>query len=265
MIRIRDFNNREQPAAPRNVEDAPPAMRQELTDLFFALIEQLPQPNPLPRDQLHQVISQSLGVQAAGQPYGGFRYAIGRDIARVNWPRVYDLISRLWDEYERIQLHQEYRNGVNRILAGYGSAWELRADGTLRRVLPIAAQQQVEAALAEIQGPRYAAAVALFRAATDAYNERPRRDRDACTNMFDAMEAVARERYGLRNAAFDGVIQHIRRAGGFNAQLLAVLESINVMRHRNFGHGVGFNFNGGEVEFIYLTCIGAILMFTRAA
>src|SRR5438876_1153161 len=119
MVHIRDFNDREQPAQPRNVEDAPLGMRQELTDLFFALVEHLPQPNPLPRDQLHQVISQTLGVPPAGQPYGGFRYAIGRDIARVHWSRVYDLISRLWHEYDRIELEEEYRDGINRILAGY--------------------------------------------------------------------------------------------------------------------------------------------------
>ena len=263
MVYIRDFNNREQAPLQRNVEDAPPGMRQELTDLFFALVEQLPQPNPLPRDQLHQVISQSLGVQAAGQPYGGFRYAIGRDIARVQWTRVYDLISRLWHEYERIDLDGEFREGVNRILAGYGSAWELREDGTLHRVLPIAAQELVDTAFAEIQDARYAAALALFTAASDAYNDRPRRDRDACTNMFDAMEAVAKERYGLRNAAFDPVIEHVRRLGVLNPQTLSVLESINVLRHRNFGHGVPFNFNPAEVDFIYLTCVGGALLFAR--
>ena len=73
----RDFNNRERPAPLRNVEDAPQGMRQELIDRFFNLIEHLPLPNPQPRDQLHQVIGQSLGVQTAANPYGGFRYAEG--------------------------------------------------------------------------------------------------------------------------------------------------------------------------------------------
>ena len=151
MAHIRDFNNRERPAPLRNVEDAPQGMRQELIDLFFNLIEHLPLPNPLPRDQLHQVIGQSLGVQTAANPYGGFRYAEGRHIARVAWPRVYDLISRLWAEYDRVGVADEYLEGVNRILAGYGSAWELRPDGRLHRVLPAVAQQQVNLVFAELQ------------------------------------------------------------------------------------------------------------------
>ncbi len=263
MAHIRDFNNRERPAPERNVEDAPQGMRQELVDLFFNLIEHLPQPNPLPRDQLHQVIGQSLGVQTAANPYGGFRYADGRDIARVEWHRVYDLISRLWAEYNRIGIAGDYIEGVNRILAGYGSAWELRADGRLHRVLPLAAQQQIAVAFAEIQNPRYADGLALLTTATDAYNARPRRDRDACTNVFDAMEAVAKEKYGLHNVALDAVIEHVRRLGVFNPQTLEVLRSINVLRHRNFGHGAPFNFSGAEVDFIYLTCIGGILLFVR--
>lgn len=265
MAHIRDFNNRERPALQRNVEDAPQGMRLELVDVFFNLIEHLPQPNPLPRDQLHQVIGQSIGVQTAANPYGGFRYAVGRDIARVEWPRVYDLISRLWAEYDRVGVSQEYLECVNRILAGYGSAWELHADGRLHRVLPLAARQQVEDAFAELPDAQYAGARDLLRAASDAYNSRPRRDRDACTNAFDAMEAVAQEKFGLRNAALDAVINHVRRTGGFNPQTLAVLESINVLRHRNFGHGAAFNFIGAEVDLIYLTCIGGILVFARTA
>jgi hypothetical protein len=140
MAHIRDSMNRERPAVPRNVEDAPQGMRQELIDLFFVLVEHLLQPNPLRPDHLYEVISQSLGIRAAGNPYREFRYAAGREIERVEWPRVYDLISRLWPEYDRVELGGEFREGVNRILAGYGSAWELHADGTLHRVLPPAAQ-----------------------------------------------------------------------------------------------------------------------------
>jgi hypothetical protein len=47
MAHIRDFSARERLAPLRNVEDAPQSMRQELIDLFFTLIEDLPQPNPL--------------------------------------------------------------------------------------------------------------------------------------------------------------------------------------------------------------------------
>lgn len=238
MAHIRDFNNRERPAVPRNVEDAPQQMRQELIDLFFNLIEHLPQPNPLPGDQLHQVVGQSLGVRTSANPYGGFRYANGRDIARVEWPRVYDLISRLWVEYDRIGLSGEYYRDVNRVLAGYGSAWELQVDGRLNRVLPLGAQQQVEAAFAELQDAQYAAARVLLTSASEAYSARPRRDRDACANAFDALESVAKTKHAMPHDTFGAVLNNIRAIPAFNPEIMRVLESINTLRNRNFGHGM---------------------------
>lgn len=73
---------------------------------------------------------------------------------RVELPRVDDLISRLWNEYDRAGLAARFLEGVNRMLAGHGSAWELGGDGRLNRVLPLPAQQQVEAAIAELQDTR---------------------------------------------------------------------------------------------------------------
>lgn len=264
MAHIRDFNNREQPAPLRNVGDAPQGMRHELIDLFFVIVEH--QRDPLiPRDQLYQVIRQSLGVQTAANPHGGFRYANGRDIADVEWTRVYDLISRLWSEYNLVGLEAQFRDGVNRILAGYGSAWEIHADGRLHRVLPLAAQQQVEAAFAELQDAHYAPARALLTAASNAYDHRPRRDRDVCANAFDAVESVAKTKYAMPRETFGGVVRHLRQTGAFNAQVLGMLEALNALRNNNFGHGmvVPLNLTSAEVDFTYLTCISTILLFTR--
>lgn len=258
MAHIRDFNNRQQPAPVRNVEDAPEGMRQELVD-------HLPRPNTVPPDQLHQVICQSLGVRMSANPYGGFRYADGRDIVRVEWTRVYDLISRLWVEYDRVGVADEYLEGVNRILAGYGSAWELRADGRLHRVLPVAAQQQVIAAIAELQEASYAPALALLTAASHAYDDRPRRDRDVCANIFDAVESVAKTKYAMPHDTFGGVLTHLRSIAGFNPQILGTLEAINTLRNRNFGHGMvaPLNLTPAEVDFTYLICVAAVLLLTR--
>jgi hypothetical protein len=204
-------------------------------------------------------------VQTAAQPYGGFRYADGRDIARVAWPRVYDLISRLWAEYDWIGLSDEYHRAVNRILAGYGSAWELQADGRLNRILPLGAQQQVEAVFAELQDAQYAAALALLTAASEAYNARPRRDRDASANAFDALESVAKTKHAMPRETFGGVLNNIRGIPAFNPEIMRVLEAINTLRNRNFGHGMvaPLNLTSAEVDFTYLTCIAAILLFTR--
>jgi hypothetical protein len=238
-------------------------MRQELVDVFFSIAEQ--NPRTIEEFQLHRVICQSLGARAAGNPYGGYRYAAGRDISGVDWPRVYDLIVRLWPEFYRMGLGEIYRGEVNRVLAAYGVAWDLGTDGRLHRVLPAAVQVQTNAAFTELSAPRYAPALALFNAARDAYDDRPRRDRDACSNIFDAMESVAKEKYQLPNATFGQVLAQIRQRQSLNEQVLAVLDAVNTLRNRNFGHGmtVPFSLAPAEVDFTYLTCVGAILLFTQ--
>jgi len=261
---IRNFSTQEGPALPlRNLEDAPHGLRQELIDHFFGLVER--GSGPLSEEGLHRVICQSLGVKASGQPYAGYRYAAGRDIGRVPWMRIYDLICRLWPEFERAGLHECYREGVNRILAAYGVAWDLGGDGRLHRVLPVEAQAQVEAAFRELGDPRYAPALALFNAARDFCDARPRRDRDACANVFDAMESVAKERYGRPNATFGDVVAEVRHRQALNPQILGVLDAINTLRNSNFGHGMTtpFNLSAAEVDFTYLACIGAVLLFVR--
>lgn len=261
---IRDFTDQEGHIPPvRNVEDAPQPMRQELVDVFFGVAEQ--NPGTVQQERIHRVICQSLGVGASANPYGGYRYAAGRDIRGVGWPRVYDLIVRLWPEFKGPGLADQFREGVNRVLAAHGAAWDLGEDGRLHRVLLVAAQAQVVAALAELGNPRYAPAAALFNAARDAYDDRPRRDRDTCTNVFDALESVAKEKYGLPQATFGQVVAHIRQTQPLNEQVIGLLDAINTLRNRNFGHGMAapFALSEAEVDFTYLACIGAILLLTR--
>lgn len=248
----------------RNVDnDGPKEMRQELVDLVFHISEQTSQ-WPSPR-HIYQVSCQSIGVRASGNPAAGYRHAVGRDIDGVDWPRVYDLICRLWPEFETQGLGQQYREGVNRILSGYGVVWELEVDGRLCRVLPSAAQAQITAGIEELRQPRFEAALQLFNDARDAYDDRPRRDRDACSNVFDAMESVAKEVCVMPNATFGSVLTHVRQNRLLNNEIINALEAINTLRNRNFGHGMTtpFSLSPAEVDFTYLACIGAILLFTR--
>ncbi len=262
---VRDFTAGHQPNQVRNVEDAPPQMRQELVDVFFGIAEQ--SGGALPEERLHRTISQSLGFAPAGNPYGGYRYAVGRDVGRqdVQWPRVYDLLARLWPVYEAVGLHEVYREGVNRVLAGYGAAWELSEIGRIQRVMPIAAQAQIQAAIIELAAPNFAPGLALLNTARDAYDARPRRDRDACANAFDALESVGKIVYQLPAATFSQVVDEVQRTGRMNEQVVATLRALNTVRNRNFGHGmaVPFTLTPAEVDFVYLTCIGAILLFVR--
>ena len=154
--------------------DAPIEMRRELVDAIFSICEG--HPEEIDRRRIYEISSHSIGAAVAGNPYGGYRYAVGRDIAGIEWNRVYDLIVRLWQEFSRANLQDDYRNGVNGILAGYGIVWDLNGNGRLQRILPSAAQGRVQAAIQELSNPRFSAAAQLFNDARDAYDDRPRRD-----------------------------------------------------------------------------------------
>jgi hypothetical protein len=265
VTHFRDFSSSDEFQPPfRSIDsDAPLGMRQELIDLIFHIVEH--NSPPLNEERMHRIICQSLGERASGQPYGGYRYAAGRDLSRTDWIKVYDLICRLWPEFQSAGVSEDYRQGVNRILSGYGVVWELNAEGQLQRHLPLGPQRLVDAAISELRAPRFAPALTLFNAARDAFDGLPRRDRDACSNIFDCMESVAKEVFNMPNDTFGSVLRHIRQIQSLQGDVISVLEAINTLRNHKFGHGmtVSFDLSSGEVDFTYLTCIGAILLFIR--
>jgi len=250
------------PVTQRNIDsDAPQPMRQEILDIAFSLAEHGNRQEPTP-DRIFRIVSQTLGIAPSGNPWAGFRHAAGRDLRGADWPRVYDVVVRLASEFDRAARFGEFQEGVNQALAGNGVVWDLSDGGRLVRVLPLAAQQQVSAAMQELSASRFAPALQLFNAAKDAYDDRPRRDRDACANAFDALESVAKEKAHMPNATFGQVIAQNTT---LNAEVLGVLNSVNTLRNRNFGHGMtsAFALTGPEVDFTYLTCVAGILLIAR--
>jgi hypothetical protein len=238
-------------------------MRQELIDLFYSIAEH--HHEEIQPEHVYQATSQSLGIQVSNVPYGGYRQITSRDIGRVDWPRLYDLIVRLFPDFERQGFGRAFQEGVNKILAGYLTAWELDDQGRLYRILPTAALNQVTDAFRELQAERFAPALALYNAGRNAYDDRPRRDRDACSNMFDAMESVAKEKYQMPNSTFGQVVARIPSTGTLNTQITGVLNALNDLRNKNFGHGMTtpFQLSSAEVDFTYLSCVGGILLLTR--
>ncbi|HBD09778.1 MAG TPA: hypothetical protein DCZ69_16125 [Syntrophobacteraceae bacterium] len=265
MTHFRDFSssNETTPQARDIGSDAPAGLRHELIDLVFHLAEH--NSPPLSEERMHRIICQSIGVSASGQPYSGFRYAAARDLGKARWERVYDVISRLWPEFQNAGLADQYFEGVNRILSGYGVVWEFSETGRLQRHLPVPAYALVNAAIEELRDPRYAAALTLFSSAMDAFDDRPRRDRDACANIFDSMESVAKEVSSMPSATFGAVLGHIRQTNRLTAEIISVLEAINTLRNRKFGHGMTnlFDLSAGEVDFTYLSCIGGMLILVK--
>ncbi len=147
---IRSFSSQLPEPSNRDVDNnAPDGFRQELIDVVYQVYKGSPRSHPQFNEaNLHKVITQSLGFQASGNPTGGFRYAVGRDVGKAEWPRVYDLVSRLWDEIPA-DLKRGYEAGVNRILRAYRIAWDLGPNGELHRVVPPIVQREIEAAFRE--------------------------------------------------------------------------------------------------------------------
>lgn len=265
---IRDFGAREGHLPPvRNIDNAAPEpMRQELVDVFYLVARQADVRLDADRD-LYFIIEQSLGVEAAGNPHAGRRQRVGRDISQAEWHRVYDLLARLWVEFRGVGLEEVYRENVNRVLAAHGVVWELQPDGHLHRVVPPPVQVQVEIIMAELAQPYFEPARFLFNAAREAYDARPRRDRDCCSNVFDAMESVAKARLEMPDATFGQVLTRLRRENLLNGEIVGVLEAVNTLRNRHFGHGMvaPFAFGPEQVDFTYLSCLAGILLFARHA
>jgi hypothetical protein len=120
--------------APRNIDnDAPAALRQQLLAVTYDL---LPQAHGFTEGNLYYGIEQMLGVQAAGNPMQGWRQRLGRDLGNIEWQRVYDVISWLWNRFQASGLHEAFRHEVNIALAASHVVWDLGADGHSGYALP---------------------------------------------------------------------------------------------------------------------------------
>ncbi len=216
-------------------------------------------------DHIYLIVEQTLGVQAAGNPMGGKRLRLGRDLAQADWPRVYDVIVRLHREYQRAHVGDEYCSNVNALLAAHGIAWDLSGNGQLHRVIPIAAQRRIVEGLEALAAAGFESALELYDSACAAFDARPRRDRDACANMFDSMEAIAKIKLGLPNATFGDCLAEARRWRTFSAEILSILDKLNNLRNKHFGHGMTtpFVLTAGEVDSSYLSCVGGVILFAR--
>jgi len=250
------------PRVDRNIDDdAPGPMRQELIDLVFHLVGQ--SGGRLHDRRIYEVTGLMFGAGITANPNGGYVARVSRDVGAANWSRVYDWVSRLWTEFEQVGLQFSYREGVNAILGANGVAWELDESGHLRRILPGPLRQGVDALNAALGDARFAAARQTFDLATEAFNGRPRRDRDACANAYDALESAAKIAVAMPRATLGEVLNTVGSRGDVSAQAVRILRAIEVFGHNTFRHGgvEPFALASAEVDFVYTTCAAAILVF----
>jgi len=74
-----------------------------------------------------------------------------------------------------------------------------------------------------------------------------------------------RKKNAMPQATFGQVVAHVCQAQALNEQIIGILEAINALRNRNFGHGMTapFGLSAAEVDFTYLACTGVSLLFAR--
>ncbi len=266
-MHIREFTRADQNA--RSVDsDAPDGLRQELIDLIFLLATSERSYNQLTDKECYQIIAQSCGVRPSNPPSAGFRGGAGRTVELLeDWRRVYDLALRFVPEFQRLRLFSEYREGVNRILSAYGIVWELNERGRLDRVLPEPVMALVASAIEELGAVRFVGASEQLAHAIEAFNDRPRREREVCINAYNALETTAKAVYEMPAATLGAILEVAQRRGHFDEFTRKVLGKVEVLRHNRFGHGMTteFRLKPTEVDFIYLTCLGGILLFARTS
>jgi len=252
----------------RNIEDAPQELRVEFVDVAFTMAEKLEAMNrePTPFD-LYQIICQTLGVaKPAVQPYGGLRLRTQQILIAAPWPRFFDVVLRLIDAFG-LSYFSTYRERVNKLFAAQGIAWDVTDDKKLERVLPVPIATEVGAAIDELRAPEFKAALELFNAAKDAFDARPRRERDAAANAFDAMEATAKIKFGMPKATLGDVLNEVKKRNFMTDEVQQTLRRVEVLRHNHLGHGgtESFSLSPDEVDFVYVTCAAGARLFARLA
>jgi hypothetical protein len=98
-----------------------------------------------------------------------------------------------------------------------------------------------------------------------AYNARPQRGRDTCKNIFDALESVAKEVFAMPTITFGNVLAEARKRQSMTDETISILQKIYDMANSHFRHGMTRNFvlKPAEVDYVLVSCVGAILLFIR--
>jgi len=180
---------------------------------------------------------------------------------------IYNLIEPLYAALKssrQYDAHGNFESELNQVFGEESIGWKL-CDGKLQRTLPAAVREQVDAVFKELGNPRFAPALTHVISSHKAYNARPRRDLDVCSNAFDACESVAKEVFGLPTATFGGVLQEIRSRKSFAPETVTTLEKLWILACSHFRHGMTepFDLGPSEVDFVYLTCLAGVLLFVR--
>ena len=173
-------------------DDSPPGLRQEFIDAAFHVLHSCPESSGTGGGYT-DIVSREPRCSAIGDsPTRDSVTRLAAISARPTGSASTTSFAACGPRSSNGTCKPSYRTSVNRILAAHRIAWDLGEDGQLHRVLPLAAQTQIETAFRELSHPGFAPALQLFHDAMAAYDDRPQRDRDTCSSSFDALESVAK-------------------------------------------------------------------------
>jgi hypothetical protein len=200
---------------------------------------------------------------------GGWRPIAGLIDTCEPW-QLYNLLEFIHRYIPKMNsgiLQYGFVNELNTVLAEESIGWRMDFQGQLQRQLPKVASTELESLFRELQAERFSPALTHVEAARDAYSSRPRSGRNVCSEIFDALESVAKEVFSMPTATFGDVVKTMRSRSTFSRETLSTLEKIYALASNHFRHGMTdpFALSDGEVEFVYLTCIGGMLMLVRHA
>lgn len=192
---------------------------------------------------------------------------IGEEIDTAEWWSVFNLLEEI---YRTLSTHPAISSGsfvrqLNSVFSEESIGWMMEADGQLQRLLPAPLQIQSEAVFRELQAPRWVVALGHVVASHSAYNKRPRRDREVCSEIFDALESVGKEVFDLPTGTFGDVIKQARLKEIFAKETLAILEKTYALANNHFRHGMTepFTLTPAEVDFVYVSTMGGVLLLVR--
>ena len=99
-----------------------------------------------------------------------------------------------------------------------------------------------------------------------ACNERPQRPRDACKNIFDALESVAKTLDNKPTGTFNDVLSSLRKSDFFAKETVGGLQKLYDLANSHFRHGMTgpFTLKSAEVDYVVVSCCGAMLLLIRA-
>lgn len=143
---------------------------------------------------------------------------VARRIDDAKWWEVFNIIEALYEVSSRDRKSEPFVQKLNFVFNEESIGWRMHRSGELERLLPEAVRVQVEEVFKELQVDRFSPAFAQVLSAHKAFNRTPRLDQDVCTNIFDALESVAKEVTGMPAATLGDVLKVVRQKQTFPAR-----------------------------------------------